>query len=414
MSNPSTAPAPDAAVLANATEALYRAALGPGGTAHYLRVFAHFDERGLGAASWNHAAAWLNLNWLLYRRLWRAAAVYVLLLGLALAGWWWMRSSLGAGSPGVHWGLLALIGVLAVAVPGCWGSAWLHSSVRTRMTDAVRRARTVQEACGFLRRVGPARWVWLAALLAQAALVYAWLPAGAGRAPAAGPLGGAVATGSPAGASAQGSLALAPAAPSPAAPSPRAADPLPQTQAPPSPVALADEPAQAPRAAEPVAVAAVVAAQAPPVPAPVSPEPEPVKPVPAPAPAPAPIPQAAPASKARPAAKPAPAPTAKPTAAAPQAAPAKPAAVAASEAEAPRPRWQGHGINVGIFGESANAERAAARLRQRGLLVQTDGVESARGTLTRVRVGPFERREQAEAAAATVRELGLEAKVFGP
>lgn len=330
MSSPSTAPAPDAAVLANATEALYRAALGPGDTAHYLRVFAHFDERGLGAASWNHAAAWLNLNWLLYRRLWRVAAVYALLLGLALAGWWWTRGSLGAWSPGVHGGLLALIGVLAVAVPGCWGSAWLHSAVRTRMTDAVRRARTVQEACGFLRRAGPARWVWLLSLLAQAALVYAVLPVGAGKAPAA------------------GHRALVPA------------------------VAVPETPAL--RAAEPAAAAAL------PVPVQAGSVPEPVMPVPAPAPEPV----------------------------------ARPAAKAASDAEAPRPRWQGHGINVGIFGEPANAQRAVARLRQRGLPVQTDGVESSRGTLTRVRVGPFERREQAEAAAIAVRELGLEAKVFGP
>lgn len=392
MTSPPTAPAPDAAVLANATEALYRAALGPGGTAHYLRVFAHFDERGLGAASWNHAAAWLNLNWLLYRRLWRVAALYALLLGLALAGWWWTRSSLGTWSPGVHWGLLALIAVLAVAVPGCWGSAWLHSAVRTRMTDAVRRARTVQEACGFLRRAGPARWVWLVALLAQAALVYALLPAGAGRAPAT------------------EKLAVAPAVPVPTTPSFRAVDPLPQT--PPSPVALADEPVQAPRATEPVAVQVL------PPPAQVvlepEPEPEPVKAVSAPAPVPAPTPKPAPASKAPPAPKPASAPAAKPAVASKQAPAAKSAAVAVSDAELPRPRWQGHGINVGIFGEPANAERAAARLRQRGLPVQTDAVESARGALTRVRVGPFEHREQAEAAAQTVRELGLEAKVFGP
>ena len=188
----------------------------------------------------------------------------------------------------------------------------------------MRRARTVQEACGFLRRAGPARWVWLLSLLAQAALVYAVLPVGAGKAPAAGPPARAPAPAQPAPAQpAPAQPAVAPPAPLPAAPALRAAEPLPQT--PPSPVVVVDEPVPA-----------------------------------------------------------------------------------------PRPRWQGHGINVGIFGEPANARRAAARLRQRGLPVQTDGVESSRGTLTRVRVGPFERREQAEAAAIAVRELGLEAKVFGP
>ena len=43
-----------------------------------------------------------------------------------------------------------------------------------------------------------------------------------------------------------------------------------------------------------------------------------------------------------------------------------------------------------------------------------DPVESARGPLTRIRVGPFEQREQAEAAAKAVRALGLEARVYAP
>ena len=71
-------------------------------------------------------------------------------------------------------------------------------------------------------------------------------------------------------------------------------------------------------------------------------------------------------------------------------------------------------MNVGIFADPANAERAAARLRQAGLPVRTDPVESARGPLTRVRVGPFDTPDQAEAAAETVRNVGLEARVFGP
>ena len=71
-------------------------------------------------------------------------------------------------------------------------------------------------------------------------------------------------------------------------------------------------------------------------------------------------------------------------------------------------------MNVGIFSDPANAQRAAARLRQRGLPVQTDVVESSRGPLTRVRVGPFAQREAADKAAQAARELGLEARVFGP
>ena len=88
----------------------------------------------------------------------------------------------------------------------------------------------------------------------------------------------------------------------------------------------------------------------------------------------------------------------------------------ATVAEAPvlRPRLRGFGVNVGMFAKEANAERVKARLAEAGLPVLDDPIESARGPLTRVRVGPFERREQAEAAAATVRALGLEARVYAP
>lgn len=78
------------------------------------------------------------------------------------------------------------------------------------------------------------------------------------------------------------------------------------------------------------------------------------------------------------------------------------------------PRARGYGVNVGMYAVEANAQRAIARLAEAGLPVLHDPVESARGPLTRVRVGPFERREQAEQAAARVRALGLEARVYAP
>jgi cell division protein FtsN len=93
-----------------------------------------------------------------------------------------------------------------------------------------------------------------------------------------------------------------------------------------------------------------------------------------------------------------------------------PAAPVPSILETPaiRPRVRGYGVNVGMFAVEANAERAKARLAEAGLPVLADPIESARGPLTRVRVGPYERREQAEAAATTVRSLGLEARVYAP
>lgn len=96
------------------------------------------------------------------------------------------------------------------------------------------------------------------------------------------------------------------------------------------------------------------------------------------------------------------------------AAPAAPAAEPAPAAPVLRPRLRGFGVNVGMFAREANAQRAKTLLVEAGLPVLDDPIESARGPLTRVRVGPFERREEAEAAAAKVRALGLEARVYAP
>lgn len=375
MTSPPTVTPPETAALTSATEALYRAALGPGGTAHYLPVFARFDERGLAGTSWNHAAAWLNLNWLLYRRLWRHALLYAVALAAALGLWWWARGFMANWPAGVRWGLLALIGVLAVVVPGWWGSAWLHADVRRRMTDAVRRARTVQEACGLLQAVGPRRWAWVLALAVQMALLFALGVR----------TGGGSTTAAPEAAQAEPTVAES-AAPAPVAvPAPAPA---------PGPVSPSGSPASGEVDAEPAPSLASAPSGGASGAGPVTVQVSPTKPTVATPPAP-PIlapPILAPVSRASP----------------------SPSQAPATSADAPRPRWQGHGVNVGIFADPANAERAAARLRQAGLPVRTDPVESARGPLTRVRVGPFDTPDQAEAAAETVRNVGLEARVFGP
>lgn len=144
-----------------------------------------------------------------------------------------------------------------------------------------------------------------------------------------------------------------------------------QTAPPPTHTATAGAPAPVPALPPPV------------------PEPEPPSLEPLPVEAAAPVPVPAPAAPASP-----------------------PAPVAAEPALRPRPR--GFGVNVGMFAQEANAERARARLAEAGLPVLQDPIESARGPLTRVRVGPFERREEAEQAAAKVRALGLDARVYAP
>ena len=113
-------------------------------------------------------------------------------------------------------------------------------------------------------------------------------------------------------------------------------------------------------------------------------------------------------------AKPEPEPDLEPVIASPVVEPAAAPVPAVPEAPGIRPRARGFGVNVGMFAVVGNAERAKERLAEVGLPVLADPVESARGPLTRIRVGPFEHREQAEAAAKAVRALGLEARVYAP
>jgi cell division septation protein DedD len=101
---------------------------------------------------------------------------------------------------------------------------------------------------------------------------------------------------------------------------------------------------------------------------------------------------------------------------APLAEPAQTAAPAASVATLAdvRTRIQGFGVSVGLFAVASNADRVVATLTGSGLPVIIDPIESARGPMTRVRVGPFQTRDEAQAAAERVRALGLEARVYAP
>lgn len=361
-----TAPASD-----NATTALYRAALGGRNTARYLAVFAEFDERGLARAHWNTAAGLLSLAWLLYRGLWGRALLYATAVAALAALAWWMRPMWSAWPDGVAAGVLGLMVLLAVVVPGLWGDGWLHADVRARMTEAVRRARTVDEACQALARGHrPRHWgLAVAATLALATALWWWSGVGIGVEPAPG--------------AAPEPLAVATEAP-PAEPA------QPPSQAVPLASPAASEPAESPATpavadagAVPTALGAASAAAAPiaaPVAAPLSTASPPV-PVSAPAPVEAPV-------------------------------EAKAAPSAADESVRPRPK--GTFVNVGLFADPANARRVQERLAAAKLPVLVDPVESSRGTLSRIRVGPFADKAQAEKAAAKVRALGLEAQVRTP
>jgi cell division septation protein DedD len=361
------APSQPAAIAPeSATTALYRAALGPVNTAHYLAIFARFDDAGRASPMWNAPAGLLTLNWMVFRQLWGAALVYVacaeglalLVLGLGRRFLQWPQA--------VEWGVLGALLLLSIAIPGAYGNAILHADTRRRMTRAVRAASTVREACAALdQQASSRRRLW--GLAAINVLL------------AAGAVGGY--------------LALTQRGPAPAA----------EVAVTPVQVSPATVPAEPAPAAQAATVAATV--ELPPL----------AEPLPALEPTPAVVPPPV-LSAPEPtvvAAPPAPPPTAEPAAvAAPKPKPAPARAAAAREPADAVP--QAHGINVGLFADPANAERAHARLIEAGLPAILQKVDSPKGERTRVRVGPFAGRAQAEAAAARIRAMGLDAVVFAP
>lgn len=354
MSAPSQ---PAATAPESATTALYRAALGPVNTAHYLALFARFDEAGRASPSWNWAAGLVTLNWLAFRQVWLAALVYVacaeglalLILGVARRFLHW--------PPAVEWGVLGALLALCIAIPGAYGNAWLHADTRRRMTRAVREARTVREACDALaQQASTRRRLWsLVALngLLIIALVVGYLAWSRTPTPASAP-----------------SVLSEPAAP----------DAMPPEPAVPPALPASSEPADS-VANEPVAPAASG-----PAPLEVTLPPEVrVEPsasellVEVPPPILAPV--------------------------VPKAAPVEPAGAASARA---------FGINVGLFADPVNAEKALARLLEAGLPAFTQTVEMPRGTRTRVRVGPFTSRAEVDAAAERIQALGLDAQIYQP
>lgn len=69
-------------------------------------------------------------------------------------------------------------------------------------------------------------------------------------------------------------------------------------------------------------------------------------------------------------------------------------------------------INVGLFAVPSNASNASQKLADAQLPVFTQDLQTKKGKLTRVRVGPFANRALAETAATKIHAMQLDAIVF--
>lgn len=71
-------------------------------------------------------------------------------------------------------------------------------------------------------------------------------------------------------------------------------------------------------------------------------------------------------------------------------------------------RWA---VQVGSYSESASVERVRAALKQAGFESFTQSIQTDKGALTRVRIGPFNKEEDAASVIRKLREVGLAASI---
>jgi DedD protein len=97
----------------------------------------------------------------------------------------------------------------------------------------------------------------------------------------------------------------------------------------------------------------------------------------------------------------------------PQSAPApeKPATKAESPAKAKAPATGAFVIQVAALSDVAKARELQARITGGGLKAYTEVVQTSKGPVTRVRVGPYASREAAEKARPALQRLQLDGKV---
>jgi cell division protein FtsN len=71
-------------------------------------------------------------------------------------------------------------------------------------------------------------------------------------------------------------------------------------------------------------------------------------------------------------------------------------------------------INVGLFAVAENAERAHAKLLEAQLPSMLKQLKSIKGQQTRVRVGPFDNKQDAQGAVEKIKSLQLDAIIVQP
>ncbi|WP_210546437.1 SPOR domain-containing protein [Rhodoferax sp. PAMC 29310] len=355
MPSPTLPPVPNKTTLDlsadSATQALYKAAIGPLNRDYYLPIFSGYESTSKIALQWNTAASLYTLNWMIFRRLWSAALIYAGALATSLFVIFGVGRAIFSPSTDIELGLAIVILTLSFVVPGLFGNSWLHTDCRQRMARALSQTTSLAQACDRLAAESSSRNRFLGLIAMNLAAISAV-----------------------AGHFLAGNDLEQPPHPSP----------LPVTET----ATVAKEPnlssaspaLPAMPGADPVPALAATVSVAETTPNPVLPAPPPPMPEPA---------------------------VTQPVAVAIEAQPLKVIKPTQTKPAAEVIYY----VNVGLFSNTDNAERVHQRLKDDGMAVKTDTLNMANGQRSRVRVGPYPTRLAADAAARSVRAMGLDAIV---
>lgn len=99
-------------------EEYYKAVLGPKNQDYYLNHFSRFDDERKISPTWNWSAFLVTFYWLLYRKMWRNAAIYFF-FPYALMILFWIVGAVAGGAVGivVSLGYFAYFAAIFVVVP---------------------------------------------------------------------------------------------------------------------------------------------------------------------------------------------------------------------------------------------------------------------------------------------------------
>lgn len=455
---------------------LYQHAIGPLHAEYYLQHFQHFETLGRTRPSWNSAAAGSTLGWGLLRGLWRPTAIYAASVLLGMAVWLLAlhtRVPIHVEIALVLLGAL-LAGVVPGFLGNGWYYQQVHQQTMAALEQAPTLAKAQEllqsHASGPKHRhmATTAQLAWWALLAGLIWLGWSAQAAPEAAKPAVAQVGPpvlhfpktaaslAAESGAPEPQVAQSTDSSSAAPAEPAAPAPAQETTLPATPASAASIDTSTVAAAAAGASTAAAIAASAPAAATPAAAPAQTAQAAPKPTPTPAAAssartapaakaPDPAPRRTPAAAAKtgkneagkneadkrqatrannsrrqpePAQK---APATKAAPAAPARAANKPAATPAPKAAASAPNQAPASttlvsrrfyVNVGTYANSDNAARVEATIRAARLPVVKNTSTTNKGTLVRLRAGPFNTQAEAQAAQRALQAKKLPATLY--